>query len=77
MFQGFEWYVPADGGHWQRLIGALPKLKAIGISNMWIPPACKGDNQNFGNGYDIVCSIPAISANIALGNYFYDVLPKS
>ncbi|KAF1981494.1 glycoside hydrolase family 13 protein [Aulographum hederae CBS 113979] len=50
--QGFEWYVPADQKHWQRLLGALPDLKAAGIDNLWIPPACKA-SSNQGNGYDI------------------------
>lgn len=52
MFQGFEWYCLADGLHWTRLQQAIPKLKAIGISSMWIPPGCKAGNQN-GNGYDV------------------------
>lgn len=53
MLQAFEWYVPDDQKHWDRLTGAVPKLRAIGITNMWIPPACKGTSQK-GNGYDIV-----------------------
>lgn len=52
MFQGFEWYVPADHKHWCRLEGALPSLQALGISTMWIPPACKA-SWHTGNGYDI------------------------
>ncbi|KAK8157806.1 glycoside hydrolase superfamily [Phyllosticta citrichinensis] len=52
LFQAFEWNVPADGKHWKRLTAALPSLKSIGISNMWIPPGCKGSSPN-GNGYDI------------------------
>jgi alpha-amylase len=52
LFQGFEWNVPADQKHWQRLIGATPKLKAIGIDNIWLPPGCKAASPE-GNGYDI------------------------
>jgi alpha-amylase len=52
LFQGFEWNVPADGKHWKRLLEALPKLKAIGIDNIWLPPGCKASSSN-GNGYDI------------------------
>ncbi|OMP82895.1 Glucan 1,4-alpha-maltohexaosidase [Diplodia seriata] len=51
LFQAFEWNVPADGKHWKRLIAALPSLKHIGISNIWIPPACKASSPQ-GNGYD-------------------------
>ncbi|KAI4176600.1 MAG: hypothetical protein LQ343_000891 [Gyalolechia ehrenbergii] len=52
MMEAFEWYVPADQKHWQRLRGAVVDLKATGIDNLWIPPGCKGSSQQ-GNGYDI------------------------
>ncbi|KAI0180697.1 glucan 1,4-alpha-maltohexaosidase [Hypoxylon sp. FL1284] len=52
MLQGFEWYVPADQKHWVRLERHIPQLKAWGIDNIWIPPACKA-SSNQGNGYDI------------------------
>ncbi|ESZ90427.1 glucan 1,4-alpha-maltohexaosidase [Sclerotinia borealis F-4128] len=52
MLQAFEWYVPDDHKHWQRLHDAIPSLKATGIDNMWIPPACKAASQS-GNGYDV------------------------
>ncbi|KAL8694917.1 MAG: hypothetical protein Q9218_000488 [Villophora microphyllina] len=52
MMEAFEWYVPADQKHWQRLRKAAPGLKAIGIDNLWVPPGCKGSSQQ-GNGYDI------------------------
>lgn len=52
MFQGFEWYVPADHQHWSRLEKALPALAALGVTSMWIPPACKAGWYT-GNGYDI------------------------
>lgn len=52
MMEAFEWYVPADQKHWQRLCKVIPGLKATGIDNLWIPPGCKGSSQQ-GNGYDI------------------------
>ena len=52
MMQGFEWYVPDDHKHWERLTKALPGLHATGIDNIWIPPACKASSPS-GNGYDI------------------------
>lgn len=52
MFQGFEWNVPNDKAHYKRLIAAIPKLKAIGIDNIWLPPGCKAASPE-GNGYDI------------------------
>jgi alpha-amylase len=53
LLQAFEWNVPPDGTHWSRLLNALPQLKAIGVSNIWIPPACKASAGPEGNGYDI------------------------
>ncbi|CAI7600870.1 unnamed protein product [Penicillium palitans] len=52
MMQGFEWHVPADQRHWQRLRKAIPDLKDIGVDNIWIPPGCKGMNPS-GIGYDV------------------------
>ncbi|CAK1360588.1 Glucan 1,4-alpha-maltohexaosidase [Cercospora beticola] len=52
LFQGFEWNVPADGKHYQRLLKALPSLKNAGIENVWLPPGCKASSKD-GNGYDI------------------------
>jgi hypothetical protein len=52
LLQAFEWNVPADGKHWKRLLGQLEALKHIGVSNIWLPPGCKGSSPE-GNGYDI------------------------
>lgn len=52
MMQGFEWHVPADQCHWQRLRKALPSLKDAGVDNLWIPPGCKGMDP-LGTGYDL------------------------
>jgi alpha-amylase len=51
MFQAFEWYVAPDGTHWRRLARDIPALKDMGITAIWIPPACKGQNdQDVGYG---------------------------
>ena len=50
--QAFEWHVPDDQAHWNRLHKALPSLKDIGVDNIWIPPGCKGMSPS-ANGYDI------------------------
>ncbi|KAJ5935753.1 Glycoside hydrolase superfamily [Penicillium verhagenii] len=52
IFQGFEWHVPADQSHWNRLRHALSDLKSIGVDQIWVPPGCKGMDPA-GNGYDI------------------------
>ncbi|OAX84201.1 hypothetical protein ACJ72_01433 [Emergomyces africanus] len=49
---GLEWYVPDDQQHWRRLQAALPSLKAIGVTSIWLPPGCKAMSPS-GNGYDI------------------------
>lgn len=53
LLQGFEWNVPADQKHYIRLKNALGDLKKIGIDNVWLPPACKGQGGSKANGYDI------------------------
>lgn len=53
LLQGFEWNVPADQAHWRRLQNVLGALKDIGIDNIWLPPACKGQSGPKANGYDV------------------------
>ena len=52
MMQAFEWYVAADGKHFRRLTRDIHALKSIGITALWIPPACKGSGPD-DNGYGI------------------------
>ncbi|KAK3400442.1 glycoside hydrolase superfamily [Sordaria brevicollis] len=52
MIQGFEWYIPPDFQHWTRLTKIIPTLAQLGITQLWIPPACKASWKT-GNGYDI------------------------
>ncbi|KAJ3147312.1 hypothetical protein HDU89_005662 [Geranomyces variabilis] len=42
MMQFFEWHVPADQKHWQRLKERAIELKEMGITALWIPPPTKG-----------------------------------
>ena len=53
LFQAWEWNVPADQKHYQRLIDSLDAYKHIGLSTIWLPPACKASGGATGNGYDI------------------------
>lgn len=41
MFQYFEWYLPDDGRHWQRLKESAEHLKSLGVGGVWMPPFCK------------------------------------
>ncbi|MGB8955343.1 MAG: alpha-amylase [Tumebacillaceae bacterium] len=46
MFQYFEWYLPNDGLHWDRLKNDAANLSSKGITAVWIPPAYKGTTQS-------------------------------
>lgn len=46
LMQYFEWYLPDDGQHWNRLAEDAPKLAAKGIRKVWMPPAFKGTGSN-------------------------------
>ncbi|KAF2665293.1 thermostable alpha-amylase [Microthyrium microscopicum] len=52
LLQGFEWHVPADGEHYNRLSSQVEALAGVGITNIWLPPGCKAASPE-GNGYDI------------------------
>ena len=55
MIQYFEWYLPADKEHWNRLKADAKHLSALGFSGIWIPPCCKAtSDQDVGYGiYDL------------------------
>lgn len=53
LFQFFEWYCPPDGKHWQRLASEAPRLAAMGITAVWLPPAYKGMRGVASEGYDV------------------------
>ena len=56
MMQGFHWYLPADGQHWNRLASEAPALAKAGITGIWFPPATKamGGINDVGYGiYDL------------------------
>ena len=53
MMQYFEWYMPADGLHWDRVAAKAEELKRIGVTAIWLPPAYKGDTGKYSVGYDV------------------------
>ncbi|MEO1147855.1 MAG: alpha-amylase [Cyanobacteria bacterium J06638_22] len=53
LMQGFHWYVPADGTHWNRLKDEAQSLAKAGITAMWFPPAYKGIGGKDDVGYGI------------------------
>ena len=55
MIQHFEWYLPADQKHWERLGNDAGHLASLGVSGVWLPPCCKATSaQDVGYGvYDL------------------------
>ena len=45
MMQYFEWYLPNDGLWWKRCAAKADRLAALGITEVWLPPAYKGTSQ--------------------------------
>ncbi|MGG3234953.1 alpha-amylase [Priestia flexa] len=52
MIQFFEWHLPADQNHWNRLKEVAPELKEAGIDAVWIPPVTKASSPD-DNGYSV------------------------
>lgn len=52
MIQFFHWYYPADGHLWKHVIEEADHLSHLGISAVWLPPACKAAEKG-SVGYDI------------------------
>ncbi len=55
MMQYFEWNLPANGKFWKKLKEDAAHLHEVGVTSVWIPPACKGTNpKDVGYGiYDL------------------------
>ena len=53
MLQGWYWDYQADATEWyDELAQRLPELRAMGITSIWLPPACKGGSGIHSSGYD-------------------------
>ena len=53
MLQGFSWYLPADGGHWHRVVERAAEFGDLGITAVWLPPAYKGASGADDVGYGV------------------------
>lgn len=42
ILQYFEWYIDNDGKHWVKTVRDAAHLKALGFTDVWLPPAYKG-----------------------------------
>ncbi len=53
IMQYFEWYLPSDSKHWERLSDDSDHLKELGINYVWLPPAYKGASGQNDVGYGV------------------------
>lgn len=53
ILQGFEWYLPSDGTHWELLATKSKELGALGFTGIWLPPAYKGAAGKEDVGYGV------------------------
>ena len=53
LIQLFEWYLPEDCGHWRRTAECAGYLAELGITDVWLPPAYKGQSGVHDVGYGV------------------------
>ena len=53
LLQGFSWYLPSDGMHWDRVAQRAQELHDMGITGVWLPPAYKGASGKEDVGYGV------------------------
>lgn len=53
MMQYFEWYYPNDGSLWNRIKEDSKGLSDLGITALWLPPACKATHGIDDVGYGV------------------------
>ena len=53
MLQYFHWYLPGDGTLWKQIKNDAPRLKELGFTSIWLPPAFKAASGGYSTGYDI------------------------
>jgi alpha-amylase len=51
--QYFEWYLSDDGSFWKQVAEDAGKLKANGVTSVWLPPAYKGAEGSKDVGYSV------------------------
>lgn len=53
LLQFFHWYYPEGGRLWNDVAAEAPSLAGMGITDVWLPPACKGASGGRSVGYDV------------------------
>ena len=51
MLQYFHWYMPNDGNLWKQIKSDASRLREMGFTSIWFPPAYKGSNGGYSEGY--------------------------
>lgn len=51
--QYFHWYTSPGGTLWNELSGNARWLADLGITSVWLPPACKASGGGYSVGYDV------------------------
>lgn len=52
LIQFFHWYTPAGGTHWDEVAERAASLAEMGVTDVWLPPSCKGASGGHSIGYD-------------------------
>ena len=52
LLQFFHWYYPDGGSLWKEVEDKAESLAAMGITDVWLPPAYKGASGGYSVGYD-------------------------
>ncbi len=53
MIQYFEWYLKPDSNHWKNIKRDAKKIRDMGITAIWLPPAYKGAKGKNDVGYAV------------------------
>ena len=53
LMQYFEWYINPEENLWKKVKESAEHLKKIGITDIWLPPAYKGEAGNRDAGYGV------------------------
>ena len=53
MMQYFEWYMDPDHSLWNKVAEEASKLKNLGVTALWLPPAYKGAAGDKDVGYGV------------------------
>lgn len=53
LLQAFEWYLPDDSQHWNKLKVLAPSFSNLGVTLVWLPPAYKGAGGVHDVGYGV------------------------